>query len=82
MELEKKKKQRREKPTFTLTNVIMFHRQNRGTLGSLSVQIVFAIVMSKAHNPIDFLACMMSLQTLRKIGKKEITTTLLDLESK
>lgn len=47
----------------------MFHRLNRGTDGLLNAQIVSATAMSTVHNPIDILACMMSFQTLRKIGK-------------
>lgn len=47
------------------------YRQSHGRNGLSNVQIVFAIVMKRAHNPIDFSVCMMSRPTLTKIGKKK-----------
>lgn len=49
---------------------LLLYRLSHGQDGLSSVRIVFAIAMRRAHNPIDFSACMMSHQISTKIGKK------------
>lgn len=49
----------------------MFYRQSHGRDGLSSARIASVIVMRRAHNPIDFSACMMSFRIFKKIGKQQ-----------
>lgn len=49
----------------------MFYRQSHGRDGLSSARIASVIVMRRAHNPIDFSACMMSFRIFKKIGKQK-----------
>lgn len=57
----------------------MFYRQSHGRDGLSSARIASVIVMRRAHNPIDFSACMMSFRIFKKIGKQKKSETLMPI---